>query len=141
MFNRMRLILALKRAAHNGPIVAETFMALTAVRWAVYLVIPANILANNTAATQRIMKLYAPAWAWALAFAVLGLGQFLAAVRNWSRVRTGVALAAAGWWTMITVFVGLTHFDAATINLATFIIAEAMIYAMLIIAFDEEDEP
>lgn len=139
MLSRGRFRQALISSVRSGPIGLEIWMAIASVRWAIFFALPTGLLANNMSGTMNMMAAYAPVWVWVTAFAALGLGQFFASILQWRNVREGAAFAGVLWWLMVTVFDGLTGFNSATIILCTFVLAELMIYWMLVLAFNEHE--
>jgi hypothetical protein len=136
---RNRILNGIISAAHAGPIGLEVFMALTALRWAAYLLLPSDVLRNNTTATMALMVTFAPAWVWAVLFTLGGLGQAWAALGRHYRVRTAMAFSGIFIWLFITLADYTAGLTTATINLATFVFAQAVAYMLLIIAYEPED--
>jgi hypothetical protein len=135
---RNKALNAIISAARSGPIGLELFMAITALRWAVYLVLPATVLHNNTSATMCLMATFAPTWAWAMGFAGLALWQMAGMVNGGHRLRQYAALAGMFWWLIVTLLDYTAGLSTATINLGTFVVAQVIAYVLLVVAYDGE---
>jgi hypothetical protein len=141
MINRWRnsALNGIIAAAHAGPIGLELFMALSALRWAVYLVVPWHIIPNARTETMQAMASILPACIWALAFLLLAMAQCGAALGRRYRLRRWVALFGAFWWLLIVAFDFVGERGSSTINLATFALAQGMNFILLDIAYDGEN--
>jgi hypothetical protein len=141
MLNRSRnkILNWIVKAATCGPVGLELFMALSAARWAVYLLLPTGILVNSRSQTIAYMAKLAPAWTWALVFLVLGSLQVLVVILDGKapvKLRQMVALFGVFWWLAITLLDCTTGFSAGAINLATFVVAQVLTYMLLVLAYD-----
>jgi hypothetical protein len=138
---RNRLLNGIISAAHAGPIGLEVFMALTALRWACYLMLPEGWLLNNTSATMKLMFALAPLGVWVLGFLLVGLGQGWAALTRRYRTRKLVAAMGVLLWSFIMYIDYTAGLTTATINLGTFVIAQIIAYVLLDIAYDPKEIP
>jgi hypothetical protein len=121
---RNGLLRWLWRAAHSGPTLMELVLAITALRWGVFILLPPDVLENARSDTIVLMSTIAPLGLWALLFLALGLAQGLYALSTRQRPREVVAFVAMLWWLGITVLDLQTGLTAGTIAIAVWSFAE-----------------
>jgi hypothetical protein len=138
---RNKALNAIIGAAHRGPIGLEVWLSITALRWAIFLIMPPTVLHNNTSATMHTMATFAPLWLWSLGFVFGAVFQSWAAIRHHYRLRILAAMTGMLWWLMIAAFDAFTALSTASINIATFALAELFVFILLILAYDPEDLP
>ena len=128
------------RAAHSGPTLMELFLAVTAIRWGIYTIIPADWIENTRGETIRQMSTMAPLPLWAGIFLALGLLQAYEAVGVNQRRRKLLHLFGAIWWFIVTAIDWTTGFSSATINILQFSLFSWLTFFFLAVVF-EPDAP
>ena len=138
--NKMRnkVLNAIIDAAHKGPIGLEVWLSITALRWAIFLVLPETVLHNNTSQTMTTMETFAPLWIWSLGFLFGAAFQLWASIRHHYLARVIAAMTGMLWWAVIAAFDFFTLFTTATINIATFSLAQLFVFVLLVLVYDPE---
>jgi hypothetical protein len=136
---RNHLLRWLWQASSSGPTLMELFLALSALRWAVYLILPPGALDNNMSDTMWLMFDIAPVWLWATAFALLGLAQGAAALGVNTRLRSLIAFAGMIWWLAVVGLDVSINLTAGTLNVCTFALAEWAVFMLYVVVYDEEN--
>lgn len=137
---RNKILNGIITGARNGPIGLEVWLAITALRWAIYMVLPPTVLHNNTTATMALMETFAPAWLWSVAFLMGAVGQAWSSLGRHYRARSFFALTGVFWWLMVSLMDALQRVSTVTINIATFALGQIIVYMLLVIAYDPREE-
>lgn len=128
-----RLITAWFRSSAGGPTLMEIFLAVTALRWAVYIMLPIGWLENARSGTITQMAEWLPAVIWAAVFLALAGLQCYGAVLSHRRVRVLAAFLGMVWWFVVAVLdTYVQGFSSAAINIMMFSIAEWAVFFVLL---------
>jgi hypothetical protein len=130
----------LVRAAQRGPIGLELYQAITALRWGIYMILPATFLSNNTSATMSLMSNIVSAHVWFCVFILLTLAQVYVMMRTDNGTRKNFALFGFFWWTFITLLDFTAGMTTATINIGLFAFNQLIIYVLLTVFYEPVEE-
>lgn len=136
-----RLYRWLWQAAWTGPTLMEMFMAVTAIRWAIYFILPEWVLLNSRRGTMEQMAIWLPAALWAAWFLALGLMQGYGAFMAHQGIRKASAFIGMVWWFVVAVLdIYAMGLSSGSINILQFSLFEWAVFMLLLVIYQPSDK-